>query len=197
MRKLVKILAFFTSFTLVSTVVLPQLKLPAANGTGSDIKKVLADYPNGFQNIIGDVIAVNSQSTKYECRIAVSGAEETSVTRFSGEMNTMSWEAAMLSTESFNKAKQRFRVLFGQLNNLPITLSGQTYRLRGDYAVPSEEAKFTSVVFFAEPAKESVKKLRAELIIEFYAPIEWKVKLLVYDREKDDDESGERNENGN
>ena len=184
MRKLVKILAFFTSFTFVSIVVLSQFKLPAANGIGSDIKKVLADYPNDFQNIIGDVIAV-------------SGAEETSVTRFSGEKNTMSWEATMLSTESFNKAKQKFRALFGQLNNLPITLSGQTYRLRGDYAVPSEEAKFTSVVFFVEPAKEAVKKLRAELIIEFYAPIEWKVKLLVYDREKDDDESGERNENGN
>ncbi len=189
MKKLVKLLVFFTSFIFVSTAVLSQLKLPGVNGTGSDIKKVFANYPNGFQSITGDIIAENAQSTDFECTIAVNGAEETFITRFSGEKRVSSWQAIMLTTENFNKAKQRFRVLFSQLNDLSITVAGQTYKLKGDYAVPKEESKFSSVILMAEPSKEAIKKLRTELVIEFHAPMEWKVKVLIYDKERNDDEA--------
>lgn len=37
------------------------------NAIGGDIKKVLEDYPNRFINLMGEVVAENTQSTDYQC----------------------------------------------------------------------------------------------------------------------------------
>lgn len=50
--------------------------------------------------------------------------------------------------------------------------------------------KFTSIIFSIEPENESVKKLRVEISMQYFAPMEWKVKLLVYDKDREDDERG-------
>jgi hypothetical protein len=67
--------------------------------------------------------------------------------------------------------------------------------LEGKYEAPAEEKKFTSVVFIPNTEKTEWAKIRAELLIEFSAPMEWKVKVLVYDRDREDGQEGQRGEN--
>jgi hypothetical protein len=194
LKKLVKPLVLITIAAFISATSYSQLKLPVVNGIAPDIKKVIEDYPNQFTNITGEIITENNQSTDYQCLQKVTGAEENFITRHSAKKETASFQAIMLTTESFSKAKQKFKSLYSQLNNITVTLNNTAYKLKGDYTTPAEEAKFTSVLFSAEPEQEDIKKLKTELILQFYPPMEWKVKILVYDKEREDNERGKQKE---
>ncbi len=184
MKPPVKTLAFLTILFLSINPSNAQIKLNSANTIAADVKKVIDDYPNHFDNLLGSVIIQNPQSTDYQCNFKVSGAEESIITRYTGKRNTISsWQTLMLTTDNFQKAKNKFRSLYGQLNDL----AKETMYLKGVYESPVEEKKFTSVIFSFDPANESVKQLRVELVIEAEG-MEWKVKVLVYDHERDDDE---------
>ncbi len=191
MIKSVKSLVLITISSLLFNVADAQLKLPVINAVGGDVKKVIEDYPNRFINLMGEVVAENTQSTDYKCNFNVSGAEEAIITRYSAKKEVCSWQALMLTTESFDKAKQKFKSLYNQLNNLSVDIGGaKNFHLKGKYEAPEEEKKFTSVLFSFEPGNDSVKKLRVEISMQYFAPMEWKVKLLVYDKDREDDERG-------
>lgn len=190
MKKPVKTLALITISFLLSTYASAQLKLPGLNPVAADVKKVIEDYPNHFINLMGEMLAENTQSTDYHCNFTVQGAEEAFITRYPAKKEICSWQALMLTTESFDKATQKFKSLFNQLNNLSVKAGTGTFKLKADYESPEESKKFTSVLFSFEPANEAMKKLKVEISIQYFEPMEWKVKLLVYDRERDDDERG-------
>ncbi|MEO6610857.1 MAG: hypothetical protein ABIT05_16645 [Chitinophagaceae bacterium] len=191
MRKSVKPLVLITILALLYSPSFAQLKLPGINGVGNDIKKVIEDYPNRFINLMGEVIAENTQSTDYRCTLKVNGAEEVIITRYSAKREVCSWKARMLTTENFEKARQKFKSLFGQLNNLSIDMGeGRGFHLNGKYEIPVEGKKFATVLFSAEPASETVKKLIVELTLQYVEPMEWRVELLIYDRDRQDNEKG-------
>lgn len=96
----------------------------------------------------------------------------------------------MLTTENFDEAKKKFRLLYNKLNNLSI----KSRQLQGIYESPVKEKKFAGVLFSLSPADESIKKLKVELTIEAEG-MDWKVKVLVYDRDREDDESGNISDN--
>lgn len=199
MKKSVKTLAFITIITIAvlsSFSSRAQLKLPVANGIGPDIKKVLQDYPNRFHNLMGEVIVTNPQSVDYACNFKVNGAEEASVTKYSSanKYDIVSWQAVMLTTEAFDEAKKKFKSLFSQLNNLSAKLEEGVYlRLKGKYEEPVEQMKFTSVIFDIDNGSTTLKKLKVELTMQ-YELLEWKVKVLVYEKEREDNERGEVDE---
>jgi hypothetical protein len=195
MKSAVKPLVLFTIFSLCSSLTHAQLKkLTPPSAFALDIKKVIEDYPNRFANLVGDLVVENNQSVQYKCNFAVAGAEEASVTRYSStQKNISSWEALMLSTESFEEAKKKFRSLFTQLNNLPVRMDNVSFTLKGEYEVPKEEMKFTTVVFSFNPIQEAVSKLKVEVAMQ-YELTEWKVKVMVYDREREDEERGPKEE---
>ncbi len=190
MKKSVKTLVFITIAVFYFIPIAAQLKLPSINGVGHDVKKVIDDYPNHFTNLMGELLIENAQSTDYQCNFIVNGAEEAIVTRYPAKKEISSWRALMLTTDDFEKAKQKFKSLYNQLNNLSVSSANGNYRLKGIYESPEEEKKFTSVLFSFEPVNDLVKKLKVEISIQFYAPMEWKVKVLVYDREREDEERG-------
>ncbi len=192
MTKSVKSLVLITIATILFHSSKAQLRLPViSGGVGSDVKKVIEDYPNRFINLMGEVVNENTQSTDYSCNFTVNGAEEAIITRYSAKKEICSWQAVMMTTENFEKAKQKFKALYNQLNNLSVDIGGaKNFHLKGKYEIPVEEKKFTSVLFSFEPTNESVKKLRIEISIQAYEPMEWKVKLLVYDKEREDEERG-------
>lgn len=182
----VKTLAVITIFLLLFNTAGAQTKASSTNNITADIKKVIDDYPNQFDHIIGDLIIQNPQSTDYQCNFKVNGAEECVITRYTGKKNKVSsWYALMLTTESFDDAKKKYRTLYNQLNHLAM----KSMRLEGNYETPVEEKKFTSTLFAFSPTDESMKKLRVELILEAEM-LEWKVKVLVYDRDREDNERG-------
>lgn len=191
MKKSVKTLALITICLFYSALLSAQLKLPGLNNPiVADVKKVVEDYPNRFINLMGEVMAHNSQTTDYYCNYTVHGAEEAFITRYSAKKEVCSWQALMLTTENFDKARQKFKSLFNQLNNLSVKSGGESFKLKGTYETPEESKKFTSVIFSIDPLSESTKKLKVEISMQFLQPMEWKVKLLIYDREREDDERG-------
>lgn len=195
MIKSVKSLVLITISTFLFSHADAQLKLPILNATANDVKKVIEDYPNRFINLMGEMITENTQSTDYQCNFTVNGAEEATITRYSAKKEVCSWQALMLTTENFDKARQKFKSLYNQLNNLSVNTGGsKNFHLKGKYEAPQEEKKFAAVLFSFEPGGESVKKLRVEISMQYFAPMEWKVKVLVYDKDREDDERGETKE---
>lgn len=182
------ILLFFTNS------VNGQIKLPLINGIDNDVKRVINDYPNQFANLMGEMIVQNAQSTDYKCVFNANGAEETTITKYSAKKDVCSWQAIMLTTENFDKAKQKFRSLFNQLNNLTIRIGHQTIKLKGNYEQPDDKKKFSSILFTFETDNETTTRLKVEILMQAYEPLEWKVKVLVYDRDREDDERGKREE---
>jgi hypothetical protein len=170
-----------------------QLRLPAINGIGPDIKKVISDYSNHFSNLTGELIIQNAQSADYECNFKVTGAEQATVTKFSsGKKNISSWQALMLTTENFDDAKKKFKALFSQLNNLAVKPNASASgKLRGVYINPVEEHVFTSVLFAFDDADDNLKKLKVEIAMT-YELMEWKVRVMVYEKERADDDRGTR-----
>ena len=194
MKKTVKALVFITITALFLNNAAAQLKLPVINGVTNDVKKVIEDYPNHFASLIGEVIIQNPQSTDYQCTFNAHGAEQTTITRYSAKKEMYSWQALMLTTENFDKAKQKFKSLFSQLNNLSIRLGHQASRLNGEYESPDEKKKFASVLFSFDPPNETLGKLKVEITLEVHEPMQWQVKIIIYDREKEDNEKGKEEE---
>ncbi len=187
MKAFVKVLTLSTIFFFSPDQADAQLRLTNNNNFSSDIKKVIDDYPNHFSHITGEQIIQNPQSTDYQCNFKVNGAEECSITRYSGKKGQVSsWQALMLTTDDFEEAKKKFKSLYAQINNLSV----RSMYLKGVYETPVEEKKFTSVIFSFDATDESLKKLKVELILEA-EQMDWKVKVVVYDRDRDDDERGD------
>jgi len=189
MKKNVKLLALITLFTSLSGFA--QFKISAPNGFASDLRKIITSFPDHFSDYRGELIIADHQSTDYTCNLKISTAEETKITTYSGKKQIWSWQAIMLSTESFEKAKQKFHSLFSQLNDLSIN---GNFRLSGKYEAPKEEKSFTNVIFEPVPGREGWEKIRVELLMEFFSPMEWKIKVIVYDRDREDFEEGEKKE---
>src|SRR5688500_5313348 len=160
MKSAVKTLALITTAVFILGPASAQLKLTPTSSIGNDLQKVIADYPNQFKNLIGELIARHPQSADYSCNFLVQGAEETSITNYSSARTEIcSWQALMLTTESFDKAKQKLRTLFNQLNNLAVG----SFQLRGNWESPVEEKKFTSVLFSFFPEEGALQKLKVEI----------------------------------
>lgn len=185
MKPPVKTPAFLTIFFLLSIVTNAQLKIPLLNSISADVKKIIGDYPNHFDNLAGELIIENPQSADYQCNLKILGAEESVITKYSGKKNAASWHATFLTTESFSEAKKKFSSIYNQLNNLSVKSS----RLKGEYEPPVEDKKFTSVILSFDQSDELLKKLKVEVVLEA-EQMEWKVKVLIYGLEREDNEQG-------
>ena len=191
MKKTVKTLVLITILSAFSISVQAQLKLPVATGFSADMKKVIEDYPSRFIHLMGEVKAQHEQSTEYQCNLKINGAEEATIIRYSSKRDgVVSWEAVMITTDDFEDAKKKYKNYFSQLNNLGITLGRDHFKLRGVYEAPSDENKFNSVLFAIEPTAPDMKKVKVELTLQYKAPMDWQVKVLVYDKEREDGEQG-------
>lgn len=192
MKKTVKflLLLFVTSTLTISSY--SQFRLPLANALASDLRKIIRDYPHQFSSLQGSVIEENPQTTSYDCTFKVSGAETSSITRYSANNKKVySWEALMLTTDDFVKAKEKFHALYRQFNQLGVKMDyGETFYLGGKYVQPVEEKKFNVVTFQFENPDRNTYKMRLEISMQ-YEMLEWKVRVLIYEHERDDDEQGD------
>ena len=191
MKDSVKLLSLFTiTFFIYGSLQSQSVFKPGSNII-IDIKKVVEDYPNRFANITGKLILQNPQSAEYECNFKVNNAEESSITIYSADNKIIcSWQALILSTDNFLEAKSKYKNIYNQLNNQAISMEGTgNFHLKGVYREPKEENKFSVSLFTINPMNENIKKLRVEISLQ-YELMEWKLRVLVYDKEKEDDERG-------
>lgn len=169
-----------------------QLRLPLANALASDIRKIIRDYPHQFGNLQGNIIEDNPQTTSYDCTFKVTGAETSTITKYSSNKRKVySWQALMLTTDDFETAKKKFRALYSQFNQLGVKMDyGETFYLGGKYETPVEEKKFNSVIFMFENPDQKTYKMKLEISMQ-YELLEWKVRVIIYEHERDDDEQGD------
>lgn len=191
MKRSVKSLVLIPLF-LCWTMALPaQIRLTGRSALAEDLRTLLADYPAAYSKFIGEELVRHPQSTDYRCLLAVKNTEQCFFTRYSARRTVLSWEAVVLSTEDYDQAVKQFRTLYQQLNPLPVKLSdGRSLKLQGDYAKPDPSLKFSSVILEPTASGEGLDRLRLEIQLTTDGPLGWQVKLLIYEKEKDDEERG-------
>jgi hypothetical protein len=164
-----------------------QLKVPVTNNDlRINLQKIVSDFPNQFSALRGDTLIENPQSIEFASRLEFSGAMENSIIQYKSVRPVYSWQATLLSTEEFEEAEKKYRWLYNQLRVMTIKLdNGYSFSLNGDYDEASESKKFCGSIFKMTPNASNMPKLKIEASIQFEFP-EWKVNLLVYEREKED-----------
>jgi hypothetical protein len=185
----VNLLVLITISSLFTIGATAQLKLPFANPLQADVQKVVMDYPHQFKNLIGEEIAQTPQTTDYHSSFTVYGSEECSVTKYSSDgKEVYSWQALMLTTEDFEKAKKKFKALYNQLNEMTVHFEDAwVAHFKGQYEAPNTTKNFTTVVFTPDRDNGNYKKLRIELRLENEL-LEWKVRIVVFEKEREDDQ---------
>ena len=97
----------------------------------------------------------------------------------------------MLTTEDFEVAKKKFRALHSQFNQLGVKMDyGETFYLGGKYIAPVEEKRFHSVILRFENPDRNTHRMKLEISMQ-YELLEWKVRVLIYEHERDDNEPGD------
>ena len=171
-----------------------QLKMPATNNDlRTNLEKVIADFPHQLSSLKGDTIEINAQSIEFASLLDFKMAPENSVTQYNSTKPIYSWHAALLTTEDFDEAVKKYKWLYQQLKAMTIKIDGgYTFTLNGDYDQPSESKKFSSSIFKMTPNAVNMPKLKIEASLLFEFP-EWKVSLLVYEKEREDKDRGDVN----
>lgn len=184
-------------FSFVSSVLLfhaatAQLKLPGTANPDlrNALEKVINDYPRAFATLKGEVTANNPQTVEYESLLQFKTAERNTIIQYSCKQPVYSWQAQMATTEEFEVAERKYKSLYNQLKGMNLKLNRDyDYTLNGEYDKPDESKKFSSTVFKLSPNASYLPKVKVELSLQ-YEMMEWKIYLLVYQKEKEDNERG-------
>ncbi len=155
-----------------------------------NLQKVITNFPNHLASVKGDTIEVNPQSIEYASLLSFKMAQENSVTQYKGIKPVYSWHATMLTTEDFEEAAKKYGWLFKELKAMTIKIDGSNFTINGVYDEPSESKKFSSSIFKLKSNNVNMLKLKIEVSLQFQFP-EWKVSLLVYEKEREDNERGD------
>lgn len=184
-----KLSLFFIPLFFISTA-RAQFKSPLSIGFRNDIQKVIEDYPKGFASIKGAPVQQNPQTVEYASKLIPVGATTSSITQYSASgKNIYSFQATMLATEEFAAAEKKYKWLYQQLKGMNVTYIVDQYTLQGHYEAPQETKSFaTSELTLAHPPTP-LRKLRVDVSMQFDFP-EWKVGLVIYEKEKEDAEQG-------
>ena len=168
-----------------------QFKLPINNALRTDLQKIVSEYPHHFESIKGDIINQNPQTIEYASLVKPSDALECMIVKYSsGYKPIYSWQALMFSSEDFEEASIKYQWLFNQVKVLNFYYVNDQYTLKGSFEEATERRKFTNSILEPVSPPEPLKKLKVEVALLFEFP-EWKVNLLVYEKEREDDERGE------
>lgn len=177
-----------TTALLLSCLLFWGQAIPVKKTFREDLSKVVGDYSNQFRSFLGELLVENPQSADYRSLLNISGAEECIITKYSAVGKSIfSWQALMFRTGDWDAAVKKYKSLFGSINNLSVSLEQTNLVFKGAYSKPAEELKFSSIIF--SPGRKSANKLRVELLLETEL-MNWIVKILIYEKEKEDDERG-------
>jgi hypothetical protein len=156
----------------------------------SVIDAVLRDFPNNLQHITGELVLAQGEFENYASALALPQSEHCIITRYhSTRDTTVSWQAAMLTTDDFSKADRAYRDLYHQLQQCYMQLvDGTIVYLKGVWEPAKEGAAFTTstLTISVDDARYEEVKVEVELV---YKLAEWGVNINIFSK-KPDDEAG-------
>jgi hypothetical protein len=186
-----KLAAFFGLLICINSNA--QVKLPVTNNDlRTNLEKIIADFPSHFSGLRGDTLMDNPQSIEFASLLDFRMAAENSITEYKSTRPIYSWQALLLKTEEFDEASKKYKWLFNQLRVMTVNVDGYSFTLSGDYNMPDPSRKFSSSVFKLTPNASNMPKLKIEVSMQYEFP-EWKVSLVVYEKEREDYERGDIN----
>lgn len=164
--------------------------IPVRNSLQTDIAKVISDYPNGFRNISGDQVMDNPQTTEFESKVLLKEAIKCRVFKYSAVTKDIySWEAEMVKTDNFDEASKKFRAIYNSIQHLSVPINGAYAVFTADFIKPTEEIKFTTIVFDPGDKTPELSQLKIALLLE-NEMMDWVIKIQVYEREREDRDRG-------
>jgi len=169
-----------------------RLKIPVKGNTNSglrsDLQKVVEAVPYQFQDMRGKVVANSPRTVEYASLVKPAGAQETLIVKYSSEAKPVySWQSVLLTTEDYEEAAKKYKTVYNQLKGMNITYVVDKYTLRGAYEAPDESRGFATSVLTPAHPPAALKKLKVEVSMQYEFP-EWKVAVMVYEKEKEDEE---------
>ncbi len=175
---------------IIALLLLIPVYMPAqgvfTNQTNTALQKVIGDYPNKFDNIKGQLISKDPQTTDYQSKVQIPGAGNAVVTRYSSseEREIYSWKCVITESEEFEVIKKKYNDLYNQIRNTIVKVEGEKpLILNGNYESPTEEKRFVTSSFNLVPSVGKMGRIKVELALEFFIT-EWKISLLVFDQEE-------------
>lgn len=174
-----------------------QVKFPVTdNELRQNLQKVVADFPNALSSLKTDTIEINAQTIEFASALDFPSASRNWITEYKSIKPVHSWEAVLLETEDFEEAEKKYKWLYNQLKVMTIKIGdGYSFNLDGKYDPPAESRTFSSSIFKLTPNAVNMPRLKIEASMQFTFPAEWKVSLLVYEKEREDHERGDINGN--
>ena len=185
MKKLCALVLIFTTFHLTAQNKLSLLKI--SNVIRSDIQKVARDYYDHFYNIKGEKISETESTIEYKSKVVPQDATESIITEIKSMQNVYSWHATMLVTDNYEKAVEKYKQIYRQLNGASFTIYyNKAWKFNGPYDTPDEGRAFASSILQPDAAEKALQRLKVEVALNYNMP-EWTVKILVYEKENDAD----------
>ena len=184
MKKIYILLLVFTIHDLSAQNKLPSFKI--SKSVKPDLEKVVNDYYGHFYNLKGEKIDETEQTIQYRSKLLPQGAIESTITQIKNQKNVYSWQAIMLATSEFDKASEKYKELYRQLHGSTLAYGGKQYKLSGDYDSPDESRSFASSILEPDVENKAARRLKIEVALNYVMP-DWNVKLLVYEKEADED----------
>jgi hypothetical protein len=125
-------------------------------------------FPSSARGILQQDPGQALQTSRYRSTLELPGAASSTVTLATTTAGTGSlWNCTVLQTASFDEARSRFAEIYNQLSNNIITTQQQkTFILNGQYETPSQDKKFTQVMFSLLPGVGDMKRLHVELTMD-------------------------------
>ena len=170
-----------------------QVKIPVSNNDlRANLSKILTDYAHGFAALKGDTIDITPQTVEYTSRLEFNGAEQNSIVEYRAKNPVYSWKAVLMTTEDFDEASGKYKWLYNQLKVITVKVEDYSFTLSGAYEAPDESRKFSSSIFKLTPNAANMPRLKIEASMQYEFP-EWKINLMIYEREREDNERGDIN----
>ncbi|MEO8413572.1 MAG: hypothetical protein ABI472_07920 [Ginsengibacter sp.] len=185
MKKVCSILLIAATQHLTAQNKLPALKI--SHTIQPDIEKVVKDYYDHFHNIMGEKIAESESTIEYHSNILPQGALESSITQIKSLHNVYSWQATIMNTDEYEKAVEKYKQIYHQLNNANFNMDVHTtWKFKGLYDAPDDGRAFASSILAPDVTERIVQRLKIEVALNYNMP-EWTVKVFVYEKESDED----------
>lgn len=185
MKKLCPLLLLVVTLNLTAQNKLAVLKISPV--LKPDIETVARDYYDHFFNIKGKKISETESTIEYNSKVKPQGSLESTITQIKSIQNVYTWQALMLNTEDYDKAVDKYKQIYQQLNGASFIMhDGKAWKFMGDYDTPDEERSFASSILEPDVNEKYLRKLKIEVALNYYMP-EWSVKILVYEKESDED----------
>ena len=163
-----------------------SLKVKSVTGIKPEVQQLIHAYFQHFDGAKGDTLSQSNGSTIYSSRILPPGAIESSITQYKPG-NSYSWQATILRTEDFDKAVDLYKKYYQQLNGMSVVMDDKsTSKLAGQFDRPEESRSFASSILELQKVNRGLKLLKVEISMNYSLP-EWTVKLLIYEKQADED----------